>query len=138
MKIADNPLSRNLSKRLGTKFNDEFKDKTKSIREKIREKFPDSTEADELTDGSIKNWLIEGKRKGIPHRLPKLANLIKIAEVLEIDFWDLFVNEEKWLNRESLSGKQKRIIEMLPHVKNEKILEAIISLCEAGSIDTEG
>ncbi len=111
MQIAKNPLSKKLSQIFGSKHNKEFKNRVYEIRRKLEEKYPSEGKC-ELTDGSIKNWIAQSKdNEKLPHRWPSIANLVKLADVLEIEFWDFFIDREQYLNLQKINPTQKRIIE---------------------------
>lgn len=113
MKIAQNPLSKNLAKIFGNKHNKEFKDKANEVIKKIELKCSKDDEC-KLTEGSIKNWIMPQKEnEKLSYRWPSMAILIKLANALEIELWDFFIDHDQCLDLQTISPVKKRIIEKI-------------------------
>ena len=113
MKIAQNPLSKNLTKIFGNKHNKEFKDKANEIIKKIESRYSEGNKC-KLTDESIKNWIAQKKgNEKFAHRWPSIALLIELADALKIEVWDFFIDYDWYLNLQAIDPIKKRIIEKI-------------------------
>ncbi len=105
MKVAQNPLSKNLAKIFGSKYNNGFKKKVNEIKENLKIKQPDE---------SIKNWILQKKgNEKLAHRWPSIALLIELADALEMEVWDFFIEQEHCLNLQTISPIKKRMIKKI-------------------------
>jgi len=123
MKIAENTLSKNLANIFGHKFNDSFKKEADQVIEKIKKKYSSDEDSYKLSPETIKFWITADPQKNeVPFRYPTLAHLVKIADVLEIDLGDLFIDKDKYLKISNLSLQKKRIIEKLLELQDEDLV----------------
>jgi len=111
MKVADNPVSRNLAALLkhGENYQrgSEFKKNLELIEKKTG-----------LNQGSIRNW-ISGNRNAQFESLEKIANLFGAS------VYDLYVDRDKWLGLPDVMPEQREIIEDVLKIKDKVILELI-------------
>jgi transcriptional regulator with XRE-family HTH domain len=111
MKVADNPVSRNLAALLkhGENYQrgSEFKKNLELIEKKTG-----------LNQGSIRNW-ISGNRNAQFESLEKIANLFGAS------VYDLYVDRDKWLGLPDVIPEQREIIEDVLKIKDKVILELI-------------
>jgi len=111
MKVADNPVSRNLAALLqhGESYQraSEFKKNLELIETKTG-----------LNQGSIRNW-ISGNRNA------QFESLEKIAHLFGASVYDLYVDRDKWLDLPDIMPEQREIIEDILKIKDKVILELI-------------
>ena len=120
MKIADNTISRNLVKIFGDKFNQKFKDKFNQIIKEVRNRYPE--ENFELKPEAMKGWINpDPKNDKIPYRLPTLAHLIKIAIVLEIDWIDLFIEKDRYLDLNSVYPLTAKLLQKIINLDEKQV-----------------
>ncbi|MEW5801765.1 MAG: helix-turn-helix transcriptional regulator [bacterium] len=111
MKVADNPVSRNLASLLkhGESYQrgSEFKKNLEFIEKEIG-----------LNQGSIRNW-ISGNRNA------QFESLEKIAHLFGANVYDLYIDRDKWLDLENVTPEQREIIEDVLKIKDHVILGLI-------------
>ena len=111
MKVADNPVSRNLAVLLkhGESYQraSEFKKNLELIETKTG-----------LNQGSIRNW-ISGNRNA------QFESLEKIAHLFGSSVYDLYVDRDKWLDLPDIMPEQREIIEDVLKIRDKVILELI-------------
>jgi transcriptional regulator with XRE-family HTH domain len=111
MKVADNPVSRNLAALLkhGDNYQrgSEFKRNLELIEKETG-----------LNQGSIRNW-ISGNRNA------QFESLEKIAQLFGASVYDLYVDRDKWLDLPDIMPEQREIIEDVLKIKDKVILELI-------------
>ena len=130
MKIGDNPVSKNLAKILEYekytsptgRRNREFEEVLIKLHNEIKQRYPGDNK-DQCKPASILAWL-----SGRP---AKFESLRKIAEVKQINVFDLYVDHEKWINLESLLDAQKKVISNILKITELKPLNWLLGSSQA-------
>lgn len=110
MRVADNPLSRNLRSIFGDRFNKDFKRKVLAM---------DLN----LSPSTVKNWIAQSRENPrLPHRLPHLATVLQIANKLNLDLWNLFQDPVA----ESIQEKETNVlVSKILKIKNKDLLHTV-------------
>lgn len=118
MYIADNPLSKNLAALLGYKGHysrsGEFKNNLDLIEAKLN-----------MNKVTIRKWIM-GKEN------PMLASLKRICDLFGWDIYELFIDENKFLDIEGFNDEHIKIMKMLTQIKNKDILNGLMSMIKIG------
>lgn len=141
--IGNNPISRKLAYLLRHPDSGHpdphslrgYKLELENIHDKIAELYPGEGK-NQISTGTLEMY-VKGKRNPQFDSVRKISEALKILYGMEIDPYDFFVNEDKWIDILSLSDRQIHIINMIKNINNENYLEGIEKLCEI-SLREEG
>lgn len=146
MKVANNPLSRNLAKhflscgaghkksngKIEVSTNIPFREECERIRMKIAEKYGEFSGSRNTFSTQFFSQIIipNTEMPHMPYRNPNLENVRKIAEVLGVNMWEMFVDSETMIDLSTIDPSKKKLIKGILEIDDQGQLNALRAMLD--------
>lgn len=141
IRIADNPLSRNIARifnqsdedgLLLVRENDRYKEKAGEIRERIVQKYNlEGKTRNTFKETVFIHWMRPSTdNPSMPYHNPTLQDIARLCEVIDKDLWEMFLEPDQ-INLNRLPQENRELIrKIVAMADNKDLLNAVRSIIE--------